>query len=110
MESGASMTSWSATAGGRTLTTPRSFKNLPNWIQQCRDSVPSNTAISLDRPGVQYEDLQVTSDEAPREPWLFALDCAQDSERQEAEVNHLSRTDGYIGAAERAATRTIAAQ
>ena len=37
------------------------------------------------------------------------LDCAQDSERQEAEVNHLSRTNGYIGAAGSAAPRTFAA-
>ena len=48
-----------------------------------------------------------------RDPWIFSLHGEHGSERQEGEVNHLSRMDDYIvidsGAAVSAAPRTPAA-
>ena len=53
------------------------------------------------------------SEEVPRGPLLFSLDCEQDSERQDAEMHHLSRADDGVvvdsGAAVSSAPRTCAA-
>ena len=96
------------------------------WWQKCEN--PNNTspnecnklqwsaASSLPQaPSIapsQIEAFHVTSYAKPQEPWILSLDCVDDSERQEAEVDHPSRMDDYIkidhGAAVSAAPNAFA--
>ena len=109
----ADMATWSATVAGRTLAMPRTFKNLPRWIPaRLRLSAPQSLPSAASIAPNEIEALYV-SEEVPREPWLFSPDCEHDSQRQDAEMDHLNRTDDYTvvgsGTAASAAPRTFAA-
>ena len=71
-------------------------EHVPRLILHSCDRVPFRCCHQLPRLlRVKNEALYV-SEEVPRGPWLFSLDYEQDSERQDAEENHLSRADDDI--------------
>ena len=107
------MATWSATACERTLTKPSTCRNLPRLIRHSCGRVPPPSLPSVPSVAPSRNEALYVSEEVPRGPWLFSLDCEQDSEVQDAEENHLSRADDDIvvdsGAAVSSASRTCAA-